>query len=91
MLTKLICAALALALAGPTHAAGEEASKEASKESTKEASKEPVKVPAKASAKKRTTAQNVQVVMRHFLVAIGAEEPLVCVLRGGGCCRCQAV
>ena len=58
MLTKLICAALALALAGPTHAAGEEASKEASKESTKEASKEPVKVPAKASAKKRTTAQN---------------------------------
>ena len=46
---KLIVAALALAFAGPIHAAGEEAGREPAKE--------PAKAPAKASAKKRLTAQ----------------------------------
>ena len=54
MLTKLICAVLALALAGPIHAAGEEASKEPAKDPAKA----PERVPAKAPAKKRTAAQN---------------------------------
>ncbi len=46
---KLIVAALALAFAGPIHAAGEEAAREPAKE--------PAKAPAKAPAKKRLTAQ----------------------------------
>ena len=46
---KLIVAALALAFAGPIHAAGEEAGREPAKE--------PAKAPAKTPAKKRLTAQ----------------------------------
>ena len=49
MSKKLIVAALALALAGPIHAAGEE--------TAREPAKEPAKAPAKAPAKKRLTAQ----------------------------------
>ena len=49
MSKKLIVAALALALAGPIHAAGEEAAREPAKA--------PAKAPVKVPAKKRLTAQ----------------------------------